>query len=53
MKTEDAFLITGGDTVVTGEIQKGTLRLGEAVAFSEHTIGQYVVTGIEANRQII
>ena len=53
MKIEDVFLITGRGTVVTGVIQKGDLRLGNTVSFSEHTIGQFVVTGIEANRRII
>ena len=51
---EDVFSITGRGTVVTGQIQRGTIKVGEGieiVGFRETV--KTVVTGIEMSRKLV
>ena len=55
MPIEDIFSITGRGTVVTGRIDRGTIRVGDAieiVGFSD-TSNTSVVTGITMSRKLV
>jgi translation elongation factor EF-Tu-like GTPase len=56
MKIEDVFSITGRGTVVTGQITKGNIQIGDIVQITGIGVGeenrQSVVTGIEMFRKI-
>jgi len=53
MSIEDVFSITGRGTVVTGRVERGTLKLGDTVEIVglSHEIKKTVVTGIEMFRK--
>ncbi|MGC8778723.1 MAG: elongation factor Tu, partial [Candidatus Caldatribacteriaceae bacterium] len=55
MSIEDVFSITGRGTVVTGRVERGTLKLGDSVEIVglSHEIKKTVVTGIEMFRKIL
>jgi len=55
MSIEDVFSITGRGTVVTGRVERGTLKLGDTVEIVglSHEIKKTVVTGIEMFRKIL
>jgi elongation factor Tu len=48
MPVEDVFSIAGRGTVVTGRVQRGVLKMGEAVELIGAQVPGAVVTGIEA-----
>ena len=52
MTVEDVFSIRGRGTVVTGQIESGTLTVGDEISFRrEGVFKKAVVTGIEAFRK--
>ena len=52
MTVEDVFSIRGRGTVVTGQIESGTLTVGDEISFRrEGVFKKTVVTGIEAFRK--
>ena len=52
MTVEDVFSIRGRGTVVTGQIESGTLTVGDEISFCrEGVFKKTVVTGIEAFRK--
>ena len=53
MPVEDVFTITGRGTVVTGRIERGTIKINEEVQIIglDHEIKTTVVTGIESFRE--
>jgi len=55
MSIEDVFSITGRGTVVTGRVERGTLKLGDSVEIVglSHEIKKTVVTGIEMFRKVL
>jgi len=55
MPIEDVFSITGRGTVVTGRVERGTLKLGDPVEIVglSHEIKKTVVTGIEMFRKVL
>jgi elongation factor Tu len=54
MTVEDVFSIKGRGTVVTGQIESGTLRVNDEVYIrSARSSRKTIVTGIEAFRKIL
>jgi len=55
MPIEDVFSITGRGTVVTGRVERGTLKLGDPIEIVglSHEIKKTVVTGIEMFRKVL
>ena len=54
MPIEDTMTITGRGTVVTGRVERGTLKLGEAVEIvGIRETAKTVVTGIEMFRKLL
>ncbi len=54
MTVEDVFIIRGRGTVVTGRIEQGTLKVGDAIEIAGQSGSkQTVVTGIEMFRKIL
>lgn len=52
MMVEDVFSIRGRGTVVTGQIESGTLTVGDEISFRrESVLKKTVVTGIESFRK--
>ena len=52
MTVEDVFSIRGRGTVVTGQIESGTLTVGDEISFRrESVLKKMVVTGIESFRK--
>jgi len=52
MTVQDVFSIRGRGTVVTGQIESGTLTVGDEISFRrEGVLKKTVVTGIEAFRK--
>ena len=52
MTVQDVFSIRGRGTVVTGQIESGTLNVGDEISFRRQgTVKKTVVTGIEAFRK--
>ena len=55
MSVEDVFTITGRGTVVTGKIERGTIKLNDKVQIIglDHEIITTTVTGIEMSRKLL
>jgi elongation factor Tu len=55
MPIEDVFTITGRGTVVTGRVERGTIKVGEEVAIvgMREEIKKHIVTGVEMFRKLL
>jgi elongation factor Tu len=54
MTVEDVFFIKGRGTVVTGQVESSTLRVGDEIYIRRATSSRRtIVTGIEAFRKLL
>ena len=54
MTVQDVFSIRGRGTVVTGQIESGTLNVGDEISFRRQgSFKKTVVTGIEVFRKLL
>jgi elongation factor Tu len=55
MPIEDVFTITGRGTVVTGRVERGTIKVGEEVSIvgMRDEIRKHIVTGVEMFRKLL
>ena len=55
MTIEDVFGIRGRGTVVTGKIERGTLKVDDEIQIERQgaTIKRVIVTGIEMSRKVL